>query len=102
MDGDKVIVNGKTFNISVAAAGQAVVKPAAGGAGTEVTSPVPGTLTKLLVKEGDTVKKGQQIAILEVMKMESPVPSPADGVVGKIAVRLGDQVVTGQLLMTLN
>jgi len=102
LDGDKVIVNGKTFNISVAAAGQAVVKPAAGGAGTEVTSPVPGTLTKLLVKEGDTVKKGQQIAILEVMKMESPVPSPADGVVGKIAVRQGDQVVTGQLLMTLN
>ena len=103
LDGDKVTVNGKTFNVSVNAAGQAAAKPAAaGGAGAEVTSPVPGTLTKLLVKEGDVVKKGQQIAVLEVMKMESPVPSPADGVVGKIAVRQGDQVVTGQLLMTLN
>ena len=101
LDGDKVVVNGKTFNISVAPAGQAAPKPAAGGAGTEVKSPVPGTLTKLLVKEGDAVKKGQQIAILEVMKMESPVPSPADGVVGKIAVHQGDQIVTGQLLMTL-
>ena len=103
LDGDKVTVNGKTFNVSVNAAGQASAKPAAaGGAGADVTSPVPGTLTKLLVKEGDAVKKGQQIAVLEVMKMESPVPSPADGVVGKIAVRQGDQVVTGQLLMTLN
>lgn len=101
LDGDKVVVNGKAFNISVAPAGQVSAKPAVGGAGTEVKSPVPGTLTKLLVKEGDTVKKGQQIAVLEVMKMESPVPSPADGVVGKIAVRQGEQVVTGQLLMTL-
>ena len=103
LDGDKVTVNGKTFNVSVNAAGQAAAKPAAaGGAGAEVKSPVPGTLTKLLVKEGDVVKKGQQIAVLEVMKMESPVPSPADGVVGKIAVHQGDQVVTGQLLMMLN
>ena len=102
LDGDKVVVNGKAFNISVAPAGQAAAKPAAGGAGAEVKSPVPGTLTKLLVKEGDAVKKGQQIAILEVMKMESPVPSPADGVVGRIAVHQGEQVVTGQLLMTLN
>ncbi len=103
LDGDKVTVNGKTFNVSVNAAGQAAAKPAtAGGAGAEVKSPVPGTLTKLLVKEGDAVKKGQQIAILEVMKMESPVPSPADGVVGRIAVHQGEQVVTGQLLMTLD
>ncbi|MBO4520078.1 MAG: biotin/lipoyl-binding protein [Alphaproteobacteria bacterium] len=101
LDGDKIIVNGKAFNVSVAPAGQAA-KPAAGGVGTEVKSPVPGTLTKLLVKEGDAVKKGQQIAVLEVMKMESPVPSPADGVVGRISVRQGEQVVTGQLLMTLN
>ena len=101
LDGDKVIVSGKAFNVSVAPVGQTAAKPTAGGAGAEVTSPVPGTLTKLLVKEGDVVKKGQQIAILEVMKMESPVPSPADGIVGKIAVRQGEQVVTGQLLMTL-
>lgn len=103
LDGDKVVVNGKTFNVSVSPAGQTVAKPvAANGAGSEVVSPVPGTLTKLLVKEGDAVKKAQPIAILEVMKMESPVPSPADGVVGKIAVHQGEQVVTGQLLMTLN
>ncbi|MBR4125963.1 MAG: biotin/lipoyl-binding protein [Alphaproteobacteria bacterium] len=102
LDGDKVVVNGKAFNISVAPAGQAAAKPAAGSAGAEIKSPVPGTLTKLLVKEGDAIKKGQQIAVLEVMKMESPVPSPADGVVGRIAVHQGEQVVTGQLLMTLN
>ena len=103
LDGDKVTVNGKTFEVTVGPAGQAAAKPAAtGGTGTEIASPVPGTVTKLLVKEGDAVKKAQPIAILEVMKMESPVPSPADGIVGKIAVHQGDQVITGQLLMTLN
>ncbi|MGN1078812.1 MAG: biotin/lipoyl-containing protein [Alphaproteobacteria bacterium] len=104
LNGDTVVVNGKAFNITVGAAGKTVAKPAAasaGGAETEIISPVPGTVIKLLVNEGDHVAKAQPIAILEVMKMENPVPSPADGVVGKIAVHQGDQVVTGQLLMTL-
>lgn len=104
LNGDTVVVNGKAFNITVGASGQTAAKPvaaSAGGAETEITSPVPGTVIKMLVNEGDHVAKAQPIAILEVMKMENPVPSPADGVVGKIAVHQGDQVVTGQLLMTL-
>ena len=104
LNGDTVVVNGKSFNVTVGAAGQAASKPtstSSSGAGTEINSPVPGTVIKLLVKEGDRITKAQPIAILEVMKMENPVPAPADGVVEKIAVHQGDQVVTGQLLMTL-
>lgn len=104
VNGDAVVVNGKTFNVAVAEAGRApAAKPAAaGGQAVDVTSPVPGTVIKLLVAEGDAVKKAQPIAMVEVMKMESPIPAPADGTVAKIAVRQGDQVATGQLLMTLN
>lgn len=104
VSGDSVIVNGKTFNIAVAEAGQApAAKPAAASGQTvDVTSPVPGTVIKILVAEGDAVKKAQPVAMVEVMKMESPIPAPADGIVAKIAVRQGDQVATGQLLLTLN
>lgn len=102
LNGDTVVVNGKSFNVTVGAAGQTVAKPVnAQGTATDVVSPVPGTVIKLLVKEGDQITKAQPIAILEVMKMENPVPAPADGIVEKIAVHQGDQVVTGQLLMTL-
>ena len=103
LNGDTVVVNGKAFTVTLGASGQSVAKPVAptSGTSTDVTSPVPGTVIKLLVNEGDHVTKAQPIAILEVMKMENPIPSPADGVVGKIAVHQGDQVVTGQLLMTL-
>ncbi len=104
LNGDTVVVNGKSFNVVVGAAGQAVQKSSAApanGTQTDVISPVPGTVMKLLVNEGDHVAKAQPIAILEVMKMENPIPAPADGVVEKIAVHQGDQVVTGQLLMTL-
>lgn len=102
LNGDTVVVNGKSFNVTVGAAGQTVAKPVnAQGTATDVVSPVPGTVIKMLVKEGDQITKAQPIAILEVMKMENPVPAPADGIVEKIAVHQGDQVVTGQLLMTL-
>ncbi len=102
LNGDTVVVNGKSFNVTVGAAGQTVAKPVnAQGTATDVVSPVPGTVIKLLVKEGDQITKAQPIAILEVMKMENPIPAPADGIVEKIAVHQGDQVVTGQLLMTL-
>lgn len=103
LNGDSVTVDGKTFTVTVGAAGKVEAKPAAAdnGAATDVTSPVPGTVIKIVTNAGDRVTKGQPIMILEVMKMENPIPAPADGVVDKIAVHQGDQVVTGQLLMTL-
>ncbi|MCQ2913981.1 MAG: biotin attachment protein [Alphaproteobacteria bacterium] len=101
VDGDKIVVNGKTFDVKVGDAKPAAQAASLNGNGATITSPVPGTIVKVLVSEGQAVKKNDPVAMIEVMKMESPVPAIADGVVSKIMVNKGDQVQTGQALMTL-
>ncbi|HIQ32758.1 MAG TPA: oxaloacetate decarboxylase subunit alpha [Methanothermococcus okinawensis] len=66
-----------------------------------VTSPLRGMVTKIKVKEGDIVKKGDVILILEAMKMENPVESPVDGKVEKILVHEGQTVNAGDILMII-
>lgn len=66
-----------------------------------VTSPLRGMITKIKVKEGETVKKGDVILILEAMKMENPVESPVDGKVEKILVHEGQSVNVGDILMVI-
>ncbi|MDR0953078.1 MAG: biotin/lipoyl-binding protein [Elusimicrobiota bacterium] len=70
------------------------------GAGAEIKSPLPGVVIKLAVAEGEIVKKGQAILIMEAMKMETEVKAPADGKVS-FKVRAGDQLQTGSLIATL-
>jgi biotin carboxyl carrier protein len=53
---------------------------------------MPGTISKILVKEGQSVKKGEVLAILEAMKMENEIVSPKDGVVSSIDVSQGQNV----------
>ena len=55
----------------------------------------------MLVAEGDEVKQGQPVAILEAMKMETNVIATGDGVIGKIYVKEGDSVKSGQLIARL-
>ena len=74
--------------------------PAPAGEGV-VTAPMPGKILRILVKEGEEVKTGQGLLILEAMKMENEIPSPKDGVVKKILVKEGDTVDTGQALIEL-
>ncbi|AIF69987.1 acetyl-CoA carboxylase [Palaeococcus pacificus DY20341] len=76
-------------------------KPQVSAGGNAVTAPMPGKILKVLVKEGDSVKTGQGLLILEAMKMENEIPSPVDGVVKTIHVKEGDTVDTGQLLIEL-
>lgn len=104
LDGDKVSVGGKVFDVAVveAAASAASAPAAVSGSSVKVEAPVPGTIMKVLVAEGASVKEGEPVAMIEVMKMESPIPAPLSGKVTKIAVRQGEQVTTGQTLMTLN
>ena len=66
------------------------------GEGTE-----GGSVVSILVKEGDTVSKGQTILELENEKAVAPIPSPAAGVVGKIRVKEGERVLVGAVLMTV-
>ena len=74
--------------------------PAPAGEGV-VTSPMPGKILRILVKEGEQVKTGQGLVVLEAMKMENDIPAPKDGVVKKILVKEGDTVDTGQPLIEL-
>ena len=66
-----------------------------------VNSPMPGKVFRLNVKEGDEVKEGQGVVVIEAMKMENELKSPKDGVVTKVAVAEGDTVDSGTLLVAI-
>lgn len=65
-------------------------------------SPMPGTILKLLVKEGDAVKANQALMILEAMKMENEVVATQDGTIAGIHVIQGQVVNAGDALITIN
>lgn len=69
--------------------------------GREIKAGLPGSIFKVLVNEGDKVKKGQPVIVIEAMKMEIEVTSPEDGVVSSIKVKQGDTIVNNQVLVTL-
>lgn len=75
---------------------------ATGSAGSvAVKAPLQGTVMKVNVKPGDTVKRGAPVAVIEALKMENDVPAPQDGVVASVEVKSGDTVKTEQVLLTL-
>ena len=75
--------------------------PAASGAGKAVTAPLPGNIVGISVKVGDTVKAGQQVAVLEAMKMENTIESPVAGTVTAIHVNIGDSVPADAPIVTI-
>ena len=92
------------FSAPVAAAAPAAPKAApAGPAGAnKVTAPMPGTILAVKVSQGQAVKKGDVICVLEAMKMENDIPAPCDGVVASINVQKGASVAANDVLATLN
>ena len=84
------------------AAPKAEAKPAAAPAsGLQVKSPLPGSVIKVLVSEGQAVKKGDTLLTLESMKMENAIMAEADGTVKQIAVTPGQNVMQDDLLIVL-
>ena len=65
----------------------------------EVKAPMPGLVLRALVAEGDEVKKGDSLLVLEAMKMENVIKSPADAVISKISVKQGQAVEKNQVLI---
>lgn len=68
----------------------------------EVKSPMAGTIFELLVEAGDNVDEGDELVILESMKMEIPVEAPVAGSVAQVHIAQGDQVQEGDPLVTLD
>ncbi len=66
-----------------------------------VKSDMAGTVLELKVKAGDTVKSGQELLVMESMKMEVPVVSPQNGKVTSVAKNVGDFVNEGETLLEL-
>ena len=67
----------------------------------DVAAPMPGTVLKVKVALGDTVKKGQVLLILEAMKMENEIVSPADGKVTLLNVEAGKGVTAGEVMVSI-
>lgn len=74
---------------------------AAPAGGTKITSPLPGSVIKVLVSEGQAVKKGDTLLTLESMKMENAIMAECDGTVSRIAVTAGQNVMQDDLLIVI-
>ena len=115
----KITVNGKVYDVKVEesdvanntipvvastpanSAVETASAPVAAGEGTSVEAPMPGTILKILVSNGQSVKSGDPLVVLEAMKMENEIASPCDGVVSSICVNTGDTVDAGKVLLTV-
>ncbi len=79
-----------------------LVELSAEGQGEEcILAPIPGLIAKILINEGDDVKKGDGLIILEAMKMENEIKADNDGVIQKILIHEGDSVEKDQDLLII-
>ncbi len=120
----KVKVNGKTFEVKIlsvseteplevkevkasataaapaAKASEAPKAPVSEG-GTKIVAPMQGTILDVKVKAGDEVKEGDNLLILEAMKLENEIKAPRDGKVASVSASKGQTVNTNDVLVTL-
>lgn len=110
----KIKVNGKSYRVEVEAIEESASKPVveekkkeepkkttSSGEGKIVNSPIQGQVTKINVKVGDKVKKGDTLLIVEAMKLENEVPSPFDGEVAEILVNKGQNVAAKEAVISI-
>lgn len=99
-----VSVNGNKFSVSlekaqnVASENSSKKSLSSSGDENEIVAEIPGNVFKVLIKPGDSVKKGQQIIVLEAMKMEIPIEAPKTGIICEVIVKAGDSVEPGEVL----
>ena len=86
---------------AAAPAAAAPAAPAVTGAGDAVTAPMPGNILKVNVANGQAVKAGTVLVVLEAMKMENEIMAPKDGTVTQVLVSKGSTVDTGAPLVVI-
>lgn len=104
----RVRINDKSFEVTIRKPGEVIPKrvevkkrKVEVAEGEHVKAMLPGVVTKIIVKEGERVKMGDTLMILEAMKMENEVKSPKDGVVKQITVKEGERVEVGDVLAVI-
>lgn len=81
--------------------GEGLIRKKESLGGFPVHAPLPGSILQLKVKEGDSVKKGDELLVLEAMKMENHVLADESGVIKEIKVKPGDAVLQNDVLLTI-
>jgi biotin carboxyl carrier protein len=87
--------------VAAAAAPAAPAAPAITGAGEAVNAPMPGTILKVNVQQGQAVKEGDVLCVLEAMKMENEILAPKAGTVTQVVAIKGAAVDTGAVLVVI-
>ncbi len=102
----EVLLRGRQYQVKVEDEREKRLRVAAGGGAAEggefhLKAPMPGLVVTVPVEEGQQVKKGQVLLILESMKMQNELKAPRDGVVDRIRVKAGESVEQKQTLLSV-
>lgn len=76
--------------------------PSGASSSKNITSPLPGVILSVCVKQGDSVQRGQKVAVIEAMKMENDILASKDGVVSNVYVSKGDSVLEGASIISID
>ncbi|MCK5677696.1 MAG: acetyl-CoA carboxylase biotin carboxyl carrier protein subunit [Flavobacteriaceae bacterium] len=101
-----IIVNSNTYQIKITNELDALIDKMGFSSGTakqinEIKSPMPGIIININVKEGDEVKEGDTLLILEAMKMENAITCHRNAIIKKLTIKKGDAIEKGKILIEL-
>jgi biotin carboxyl carrier protein len=102
-----VLLRGRQYQVKVEDEREKRLRAAAGGGAAErgefhLKAPMPGLVVSVLVEEGQEVKKGQVMLILESMKMQNELKAPRDGIMGRVRIKAGESVEQKQTLLSVH
>ena len=102
-----VLIRGRQYQVNVEDEREKRLKSSVGGGSLEggefhLKAPMPGLVVAILMEEGQEVKKGQVMLILESMKMQNELKAPRDGTIGRIRVKAGESVEQRQTLLSVH
>jgi biotin carboxyl carrier protein len=96
-----IYVNGRFFKIEKKSVSQILGREAVRPRKRDIVTSMPGRIIKVFVREGEKVREGQAVLVLEAMKMQNEIKSPQSGTITKIVPKAGDSVEAGSILFSV-